>query len=85
MAKIDVYVTNVCPYCTKVKSLLDMKNVEYNVIDVTGDDDARIALVEKAEGRRTVPQVFIDDKPYGGFDDLNALNQAGELDAILAS
>jgi len=85
MAKVEVYVTSYCPYCVKAKTLLDMKNVEYEIIDVTDDDDARIALVEKAEGRRTVPQIFINDQPIGGFDDLNALNEKGELDGLLSA
>ena len=85
MAKVEVYTTDYCPYCTKAKTLLDMKGVKYEEVDVTGDDDARIALVEKSEGRRTVPQIFINDQPIGGFDDMNALNQSGELDKLLAS
>lgn len=84
MAKVEVYTTDYCPYCTKAKTLLDMKGIAYTAIDVTGDDDARIALVEKAEGRRTVPQIFIDDKPIGGFDDLNALKESGELDKLVS-
>lgn len=84
MAKVEVYTTDYCPYCTKAKTLLDMKGIAYTAIDVTGDDDARIALVEKSEGRRTVPQIFIDDKPIGGFDDLNALKESGELDKLTA-
>lgn len=84
MAKVEVYTTDYCPYCVKAKTLLDMKGVSYDVIDVSGDDDARIALVKKAEGRKTVPQIFINDKPVGGFDDLNTLNSAGELDTLLA-
>lgn len=83
MAKVEVYVTSYCPYCVKAKTLLDMKKAEYEVIDITGDDDARIALVEKSGGRRTVPQVFINDEPVGGFDELNALNMKGELDKML--
>lgn len=84
MAKVEMYVTQTCPYCVKAKTLLDMKGVKYDVIDVTGDDDARMALVEKSGGRRTVPQIFINDTPYGGFDDINELNKDGKLDQILA-
>lgn len=83
MANIEIYTTTYCPYCTKAKMLLDNKGAQYKEIDVTGDDDARIKLVEKAEGRKTVPQIFINDKSYGGFDDIKKLNDAGELDAIL--
>lgn len=84
MAKVEVYSTDYCPYCTKAKTLLEMKGVAYEEIDVTGDDAARDALVKKAEGRKTVPQIFINDKPIGGFDDLNALNSSGELETLLA-
>lgn len=85
MAKVEMYVTKTCPYCSKAKAILDIKKVEYTVIDVTGDDEARMALIEKAEGRRTVPQIFINDTPVGGADDLQALNEKGELDKLLAS
>lgn len=84
MAKVEVYTTDYCPYCVKAKTLLQIKGVEYEEIDVTGDDDARAALTKKAEGRKTVPQIFINDKPIGGFDDLNALKESGELDTLLA-
>lgn len=84
MAKIEIYTTNVCPYCIKAKRLMDAKDLDYTEIDVTGDDDARIALVEKSGGRRTVPQIFINDKAIGGFDDMYALEQSGELDKLLA-
>lgn len=84
MAKIEIYTTKVCPYCVKAKRLLDAKDVDYTEIDVTTDDEARMALVEKSGGRRTVPQIFINDKPIGGSDDLHALEDSGELDKLLA-
>lgn len=84
MAQVEVYVTSHCPYCVKAKRLLDAKDVEYTVIDVTNDDDARIALVAKSGGRRTVPQIFIDGKAIGGSDDLHELEESGELDKLLA-
>ena len=84
MAKVEVYTTNYCPYCVKAKRLLDAKDVDFTEIDVTGDDEARIALVEKSGGRRPVPQIFIDDKAIGGCDDLYALEESGELDKLLA-
>ena len=85
MAKIEVYTTDYCPYCVKAKTLLSTKGAAFTEIDVTGDDDARIALVKKANGMKTVPQIFIDDRHIGGFDDLNALDQKGELDPLLAA
>ena len=84
MAKVEVYTTDYCPYCVRAKQLLDVKGVDYTEIDVSGDDDARIKLVEKAQGRRTVPQIFINDQPIGGFDDMRALEESGKLDALLA-
>lgn len=83
MAKVEVYTTDYCPYCVRAKQLLDMKDVDYTEVDVTNDDQARMALVQKAEGRRTVPQIFINDKPIGGFDDMRALEETGDLDRLL--
>ena len=84
MAKVEVYSTTYCPYCVRAKQLLDSKDVDYTEIDVTGDDAARIALVEKSGGRRTVPQIFINGQSIGGYDDLKALEESGKLDGMLA-
>ena len=84
MAKIEIYSTSTCPYCVRAKALLDAKDVDYQEINVTGDDAAREALLIKAEGRRTVPQIFINDRGIGGYDDLRALEESGELDKLLA-
>ena len=83
MAKIEVYTTNYCPYCVKAKALLDRKGAKYSEIDVTGDDEARIKLVEKSGGMKTVPQIFIDGKHIGGCDDMYALDAKGGLDPLL--
>ena len=83
MATIEIYTTNVCPYCVKAKRLLDAKDLDYTEIDLTGDDEARMALVQKSGGRRTVPQIFINGQAIGGFDDMYALEQSGELDKLL--
>ncbi|MCF8496297.1 MAG: glutaredoxin 3 [Alphaproteobacteria bacterium] len=79
MPQVEIYTADYCPYCTKAKNLLTLKGIAFTEIDVTGDDAARAALVEKSGGRRTVPQIFIDGKPVGGCDDLYALNEAGGL------
>ena len=84
MPKIEVYTTNYCPYCTRAKDLLKRKGQSFAEFDVTDDDEGRVKLVEKAGGRRTVPQIFINDQHIGGFDDLNALDKEGKLDALLA-
>jgi len=83
MAKIEVYTTSRCPYCVKAKALLDRKNVAYTEIDVSTDDEARNLMIKRANGIRTVPQIFIDDAHIGGCDDLYALDQKGELDPLL--
>ncbi len=84
MAKVEVYSARPCPYCVRAKALLDAKGVDYTEIDITGDDDARMKLVERAMGRRTVPQIFINDVSIGGSDDLHLLEEQGKLDALLA-
>lgn len=83
MAKIVVYTTNYCPYCVKAKQLLTKKGVEFTEIDLTHNDAARLDLVKKAGGRKTVPQIFINDQHIGGCDDLYALDAKGELDPLL--
>jgi glutaredoxin 3 len=77
--KIQIYTTTYCPYCVRAKQLLQKRGLAYTEIDVTGDDAARLALVEKSGGRKTVPQIFIDDVCIGGCDDLYALDAAGKL------
>lgn len=83
MPKIEVFTTTYCPYCVRAKDLLKRKGAAFEEIDVTDDTAAREALIERAEGRRTVPQIFIDGKLIGGFDDLSALDRAGGLDPLL--
>ena len=83
MANIEVYSTNYCPYCVRAKDLLKRKNQTFTEIDVTEDDALREKMVTRAGGRRTVPQIFIDDKLIGGFDDLSALDRKGELAQLL--
>ena len=82
MARIVIYTTNYCPYCFGAKALLRSKNVEYEEIDVTGDPERR-AEMERLSRRRTVPQIFIDGKGIGGFDDARFLDSTGELDRLL--
>ncbi len=84
MAKVEIYSTKTCPYCVKAKLLLDKKGVEYTEIDVTEDTQARMDLVAKANGMRTVPQIFIDDHHIGGCDDLYELEKNGKLDPLLS-
>jgi glutaredoxin 3 len=83
MAPVRIYVTRTCGFCFAAKRLLDDKGVAYEEIDVTGDSSTR-AWLREVTGHRTVPQVFIGDRPYGGFTDIAALDQRGELDRLLA-
>jgi glutaredoxin 3 len=82
-AKIVMYTRKWCGYCTAAERLLDAKGVAYENIDVTGNHEKRRWLVEVTGGRTTVPQIFIDGKSIGGFDDMNALDRRGELDRMI--
>ncbi len=84
MQPVTIYTTKFCGYCAAAKRLLDSKAVDYEEIDVTFDPAARQAMVARAGGRRTVPQIFIGGEPIGGCDDLHALERSGELDRLLA-
>ena len=80
-----MYTKAFCPYCTRAKTLLDRKGADFSEIDVTMDRAGFDAMVARAGGRRTVPQVFIDGRHVGGSDDLAALEAKGELDALIGS
>ena len=84
MAKVEIYTTPICGYCSRAKSLLKSKNVAFEEIEVMADDTWRDEMVSRANGRVTVPQIFIDGKHIGGCDDLYALNCQGKLDPMLA-
>lgn len=81
-AHVKIYTRKWCGYCTAAINLLDEKGVDYEHVDCSGDQPTRAWLV-KATGRSTVPQIFIDGKPIGGYDDLRALDRRGELDRLL--
>jgi glutaredoxin 3 len=84
VAKVELYTTTYCPFCTRAKSLLKSKGIAFDEIDVTDDDALRAKMIEMSGGRRTVPEIFINGKIVGGFDELKALNDAGKLDGLLA-
>lgn len=84
MAKVVVYTTQSCSYCVRAKALLKQKGVPFDEIDVSADDALRDRMIE-ASGRRTVPQIFINEEPIGGFEELRALDAQGELDRLLAA
>ena len=83
MAKIEVFTTPFCPYCFAAKNLLDKKNVTYDEIGVS-NRQKRAEMTQRAKGKTSVPQIFIDDFHVGGFDDLADLDRAGKLDPLLA-
>jgi glutaredoxin 3 len=80
--KVEIYATSWCPYCTRARQLLSSKGLTIEEIDVEGRADARQEMQARS-GRRTVPQIFINQKHIGGCDDLIALNDAGGLDPLL--
>ena len=81
--KVVMYAADWCGYCARARRLLDAKGVQYEEIDVTGDVARRTEMIN-ASGRRTVPQIFIDEQSIGGFDELYELEQGGELDGLLS-
>jgi Glutaredoxin, GrxC family len=85
MAEVEIYTTQVCPYCVRAKRLLEKKGAAYKEIDVSTNAALRDAMVERAGGRRTVPQIFIGGEHVGGCDELYALDARGGLDPKLAA
>ncbi|MGH8227147.1 MAG: glutaredoxin 3 [Steroidobacteraceae bacterium] len=82
--EVVIYATSWCPYCERARRLLARKAVPYTQIDVEAQPEARLTMVERSGGRRTVPQIFIGDRHIGGCDDLQALEASGGLDRLLA-
>jgi len=85
MAKTQIYTKAFCPYCTRALRLLASKGVEVEEIDITMGGPKRAEMLDRANGRSTVPQIFIGDTHVGGSDDLAALDRAGKLDELLAA
>lgn len=83
MAQIEMYTTTICPYCVRAKKLLEKKGVDFTEINVSTDAERRQEMVERAGGRRTVPQIFINGEGIGGCDELYALDRSGRLDPLL--
>lgn len=82
MATVIMYSKATCPYCIKARALLDLKKVHFREIHIDGDVSLRNEMIAKS-GRQTVPQIFIDNQPIGGCDDLFALENQGQLDTLL--
>ncbi len=83
MAKVEIYASPLCPFCHRAKALLTEKGVAFEEIDIFMHPRRKTEMIERAEGRRTVPQIFIDDRGIGGCDELFALDKQGQLDALL--
>lgn len=83
-ANVEIYTWQFCPYCIRAKLLLWWKGVNFTEYKIDGDEAARAKMAERANGRRTVPQIFINHQPIGGCDDIYQLDTAGKLDPLLA-
>ena len=83
MAKVEMYTTMWCPYCARARALLEKKAVAYTEIDLMEEPRRREEMIQRAHGRTTVPQIFIDGEHIGGCDDMVALDRAGKLDPKL--
>ncbi|MCA0270524.1 MAG: glutaredoxin 3 [Proteobacteria bacterium] len=85
MVRVEIFTTPWCSYCLSAKRLLAQKGVAFEETDVSGDMALRRAMMERAAGRHTVPQIFINGRHIGGSDELHALDRAGKLDPLLAA
>ena len=83
MSKIEIYTWQYCPFCIKAKTLLNQKNIKFTEYKIDGDETARDEMSLRASGRRSLPQIFINDIGIGGCDDLYALEKENKLDSLL--
>ena len=81
--KVEIYTWSRCPFCIRAKRLLDSKGVEYTEYCIDGDNEAREVMTDRANGSRSLPQIFIDDQHVGGCDDIHALDRQGKLEPML--
>jgi glutaredoxin 3 len=85
MANVEIYTWSTCPFCARAKALLDEKGVQYSEYTIDGDEDARNRMAERANGKRTMPQIFINNQHVGGCDELYQLEVQGKLDEAIQS
>jgi glutaredoxin 3 len=85
MPPVEIYTTRFCPYCVAAKALLSRKGIPFTEFDVSGDFELRQKMIDRAQGRMTVPQIFIGSVHVGGSDELHALEAAKKLDPLLAN
>jgi len=83
MSKIEIYTWSTCPFCIRAKGLLNKKGAEYTEYCIDGDEEARHKMADRANGRTSLPQIFINDQHIGGCDDIYELEFQGELDFLL--
>ena len=84
-AKVEIYTWRTCPFCIRAKSLLARKGVDFVEYSIDGDEAAREKMAQRANGRRSLPQIFINDRHVGGCDDIHAIEAQGKLDELLAA
>lgn len=82
-AKVEIYTWASCPFCIRAKHLLSQKGIAYTEYSIDGDEAARAVMASRARGRRSLPQIFINDQPIGGCDELHSLQGQGKLDDLL--
>ncbi len=85
MQPVEIYTSPLCGFCHAAKRLLDQKGVDFTEIDVLANPERKSEMIQRAQGGRTVPQIFVGDLHVGGCDDLFALERAGKLDALLTA
>ncbi len=85
MKPVDIYTSPLCGFCHAAKRLLSQKGVNFSEIDIAAQPEKRAEMMQRANGGRTVPQIFVGDVHVGGYDELNALERANKLDALLAA
>jgi glutaredoxin 3 len=83
-AKVEIYTWKSCPFCHSAKNLLEQKGIDFLEYSIDGDEPARDKMSERSYGKRSVPQIFINDVHIGGCNDIYALETAGKLDELLA-
>ena len=82
--KVEIYTWRSCPFCIRAKQLLKSKGIDFIEYGIDGDEAARSQMAKRAQGRRSVPQIFINEQYIGGCDDMYALDRSGQLDPLLA-
>ena len=82
---VEIYTWSSCPFCIRAKALLDRKGVEYTEYCIDGDEATRAEMTERSHGKRSLPQIFIDDQHIGGCDELHGLERQGQLDPLLTA